>query len=221
MKYRYRIKPVKDAPLFEVENPAGESWVDIPDEEINEFAKKRLIEIANNDRLFNKYRKDIVEMLEKELQDYASKEFYEKGRGEMIIDSMAEEDLKEVKEAFQNKIKALWKEFEPQTKNYSMMVEYSTGPAPYDLEEKETTIDLEYWDPTKNEDGFEVRVWSKDRYGEDHVADFPIYMKNFGINLAASTKEECLEQIDQINLKILDEVVYEVIYQNWNIADWS
>ena len=80
-------KSVKDKPLFEVEHPAGEGWIDIPDKEIDEFLKKRLIEIANNSRLFEKYRKDIVDILEDELQEYANHQFYTKGRGELYRDN--------------------------------------------------------------------------------------------------------------------------------------
>lgn len=77
----------KDKPLFEIKHPVGESWIDIPDEEIDKFLKKRLIEIANNPRLLEKYRRDIVDILEDELQEYANHEFYEKGRGEIYKDN--------------------------------------------------------------------------------------------------------------------------------------
>ena len=74
----------KDAPTYEIEYNKGEAYIDIPEEEINEFIKKRLIQIANNPRLLEKYRHGIEDLLEKDLQEYANKQFYEEGKGEVL-----------------------------------------------------------------------------------------------------------------------------------------
>lgn len=83
-------KKLKDTPLYEVEYKNGEAYVDIPDEEINEFIKNRLIQIANSPRLIEKYRHGLEDLLEKDLQEYANKQFYEEGKGE-VVDSADEE----------------------------------------------------------------------------------------------------------------------------------
>ncbi len=217
MKYRYRIKPVKDAPLFEVENPAGESWVDIPDEEINEFAKKRLIEIANNDRLFNKYRKEILEMLDKELQLYATKEFYEKGRGEMITDSMSEEELEEVKKAFNEKINSL---FDSLDNEYIWEFEWESG-TPDDPKSGTAKLKvwLEYWDEGKNNDGIVIHVWLNDG-DESGTKNFDLNMASCGINPKNMSKEECLEQINKLDKKVLEDIIYDLINTDFYYFEW-
>lgn len=85
---------LKDAPLYEVESKLGEAWIDIPDKEIDDFIKKRLVDISNNPRLFTKYRNELIDMLEDELQSYANTEFYEKGRGEIYTDSLGKKKIK-------------------------------------------------------------------------------------------------------------------------------
>ena len=82
---------VEDEPLYSIEYRPGEAWIDIPDEEIEEFIKQRLIQIANNPRLIGKYRSDLEDMLEDELQAYAEDQFYNKQRGKIYKD----EDIKE------------------------------------------------------------------------------------------------------------------------------
>ena len=85
---KYRITKVKDAPTFEIEHPSGEGWIEIPESEVDEFFKKRLVEIANNPRLLQKYRRGLQDVLEEELQQYAQHEFYEKGRGKFYADEI-------------------------------------------------------------------------------------------------------------------------------------
>ena len=79
---------VTDAPIYEIEYKNGEAYIDIPEEEINEFIKNRLIQIANNPRLIQKYRFEIEDLLGKELEEYANQQFYEQGRGKVVEDDI-------------------------------------------------------------------------------------------------------------------------------------
>lgn len=70
---KYKKRNISDVPYYE----AGEDEIiDIPDEEIETFMKKRLGEIINNPRLFNHYKSDIMSMLDKDIQRYAEDKYF-------------------------------------------------------------------------------------------------------------------------------------------------
>jgi len=88
-----RYYKIKDVPWFGMEHAHTEGEIEIPQEEVNEFLKQKLKAIIENPRLFEKYYRDIEMMLEDDLEEYAKKEFYEKGRG-----SLHKKDSKSLKD---------------------------------------------------------------------------------------------------------------------------
>ena len=144
-------KKLKDAPLYEVEYKNGEAYVDIPDEEIKEFIKNRLIQIANSPRLMEKYRHGLEDLLEADLQEYANKQFYEEGKGE-VVDSEPD-DIHDVELHYDSLTITQWSLSSP-------AVLYPTDfahPAEYDDYE----VDIE-WDYTA--DGDEVYSYFEENH---------------------------------------------------------
>lgn len=84
---------IEDAPLYEIEYGNKEAYVDIPDEEIENFIKEKLIQVANNPRLLTKYMGDFKDVFEKDLQEFANDKFFKEGKGEIIDDAVNEIEL--------------------------------------------------------------------------------------------------------------------------------
>lgn len=76
-----------DAPTYEVEYRGGEAYLDLPDEEVSNFIKGKMQEIIDNPRLYQKYKYELEDLFEEDLQRYVDEQFYQKGRGEVYKDS--------------------------------------------------------------------------------------------------------------------------------------
>lgn len=76
-----------DAPTYEVEYRGGEAYLDLPDEEVANFIKGKMQEIIDNPRLYQKYKYELEDLFEEDLQRYVDEQFYQKGRGEVYKDS--------------------------------------------------------------------------------------------------------------------------------------
>ena len=72
---------IEDAPLYEIEYQKGDAFINIPTEEIEEVIKVELQKMIENPRLLARHLRDLEDMLQKELQEYADEQFYKKGRG--------------------------------------------------------------------------------------------------------------------------------------------
>lgn len=82
-----------DSKLFEVEYVDGEAFVEIDDKEVDEFLKKKMIEVAQSPRLFQKYRNQIIDIFEDDLQKHADELFYKEGKGQIFKDSSEDDYL--------------------------------------------------------------------------------------------------------------------------------
>lgn len=121
-----------DAPTYEVEYRGGEAYLDLPDEEVANFIKGKMQEIIDNPRLYQKYKYELEDLFEEDLQRYVDEQFYQKGRGEVYKDSKNTHPS----------IVLNYEDLELELSGDLVSHESIDGPAEY--EDFETTEDYEY-----------------------------------------------------------------------------
>lgn len=123
---------IDDAPTYEVEYRGGEAYLDLPDEEVSNFIKGKMQEIIDNPRLYQKYKYELEDLFEEDLQRYVDEQFYQKGRGEVYKDSKNDHPS----------IVLNYEDLELELTGDLLYHESMEGPAEYD--DFETTEDYEY-----------------------------------------------------------------------------
>ena len=125
---------IDDAPTYEVEYRGGEAYLDLPDEEVADFIKGKMKEIIDNPRLYQKYKYELEDLFEEDLQRYVDEQFYKHNRGEVYKDSM--------KDARHKPVTLYYNDLKLELQGSMIHPDRRDEPAEY--EEFETTEEFEY-----------------------------------------------------------------------------
>lgn len=205
-----------DAPLYEIDYRNGEAWIDIPDDEVEDVLKNIMMEVINTPRLLKKYSKDLQDIFEKELQDYANDQFFKEGRGK-VQDSVYESD-----EEYDLLSKAIDDKFIP-IFNSGKKIEYEvyTDEGP----------DLKLYEDDVNYDCLEedyiifyIHTEYLDKHFDEWEGKASIYLplKDLGIDINTMPLEECIKIINEIPESKLISMVKDLVYDaklDW--FDWG
>lgn len=195
---KYIIKNVKDAQLYEIEYSNGDAFIEIPDEEIDEFIKKYLIEIANSPRLFGRYKRDFLDIFENVLQKYAEDQFYKQGKGEIIEDEKSE--FPDVELSYDNLLVKSWLKTSSETE---------ISPEEWDYNEEEIQYDYTADGEEVNEKLYEILVELKEFEGKEEK-EILEYIKEHWDELVEKYEKELLEAFreeaaDEAEIKLQSE----------------